>query len=379
MILLLSHVLKKGIAYPMKRLASSVLPLAVIALLLAACNNTSAPSTKQSTSASPQQVQVTLGDFFIHSARTTFVANTPYSLVIHNTGAHNHDFLIMAPGSTHLQSMDAVYQQAAAFVYNVAPKAIQTLNVTFRHTAPQGTLEMSSHYSGQYEAGMHLPITVNAPAGQSISAYPKAGPPTTLTLGQAAGQAACDAAVKVTIANKAFSAANVALNVGDTLTIHNTSDQQYTLTTQRSEVIRHTVLSANETEYVPFLQSGTFFLSSREDPAMKLKVVVASRQGQTCGFAPGATVSFEATYPTKTVSHYFWSSPIVTIKKGQTIMLSNLSDQNLTFKSAPDANLADHVEVDTNEQQLLLFPTSGAYTITCTQFPNLPVKVNVQE
>ena len=112
---------------------------------------------------------------------------------------------------------------------------------------------------------------------------------------------------------------------------------------------------------------------------MKLKVVVSSKPGITCGFEPGPTVSFEATYLSGTIAHYFWSSPTVTIKAGQNVTLSNLSDQILTFKSTPDADVAAGVELDQNEHQVVLFPDSGTYTITCLQFPNQPVKVVVGE
>lgn len=270
----------------------------------------------------------------------------------------------MAPGSTNLQSMDAIYQQAVVFVYNLAPQTTHTLNVTFQHIAPKGTLEMSCHYSGQYEAGMHLAITITARAGQTLTPYPTPAPPTTLAQGQGANQGACDPDIIVTIAQKIFSTADVALKEGETLTIRNTGDDQYTLTTKPDAGIRYTVVSANETEYVPFLHAGTFVVSSQEDPAMKLKVVVSSKQGTTCGFEPGPTVSFEASYPSETISDYFWSSPKVTIKEGQNLTLSNLSDQDLTFKSAPDASLAANVELDTNEHQVILFPDNGVYIIT---------------
>jgi hypothetical protein len=49
----------------------------------------------------------------------------------------------------------------------------------------------------------------------------------------------------------------------------------------------------------------------------------------------------------------------------------------LTFKSAPDANVAADVKLDTNEHQFILFLDSGTYTITCLQFPNQPIKVKV--
>jgi hypothetical protein len=163
------------------------------------------------------------------------------------------------------------------------------------------------------------------------------------------------------------------------LILRNTGTEQYTLTTQPDAGIRYTVVSAKETEYVPFVHAGSFVVSSKEQPAMKLTIVVSSKPGATCGFEPGPTISFEASYPSGSIGHYFWSSPTVTITEGQTVTLSNLPDQDLTFKSAPDASVAADVELDTNEHQLILFPDSGLYTITCLQFPQQPIKIKVLE
>jgi plastocyanin/uncharacterized cupredoxin-like copper-binding protein len=363
----------------MKRFASWCWLLAVLLLVLAACDNPFSHSSAPSAVA-PKQVVVTLGDFFIRPSQTTFIANTPYHFVLHNRGIHNHDFLIMAPGSTDLQSMDLVYQQAISFVYNIAPQATETLDVTFHHIAPSGTLEMSCHYSGQYEAGMHAGIVIKAPAGQTLTPYPKSSLATTQQpQGQGGNPAACDAQVVVTMTNKLFSPASVSLKGGDTLTFRNTSQQEYTLTSKPSAGIRYTVASANETEYVPFMHAGTFLISTQEVPTMTLKVQVSSSQGVTCGFGAGPTVNIEASYPSPGVSNYFLAPQTLTIHEGQSLTLSNLSDQSVTFTSAPDASIAAGVELDPNEHQVILFPNSGTYTITCVQFLTQRLQVKVLE
>jgi plastocyanin len=142
--------------------------------------------------------------------------------------------------------------------------------------------------------------------------------------------------------------------------------------------LRYTVVSRQESAYVPFLHPGSFVVSSKAAPAMKLTAVVSSKSGATCAFEPGPTISFEASYLAGAIGHYFWSAPLVAIKEGQTITLSNLTDQNLTFKSTPDASVAADMELDTNKHQVVLFPDGGVYTMICLRVPHLPVKVHVE-
>jgi hypothetical protein len=136
----------------------------------------------------------------LFAMQTSFLAKTPYRFVMHNAGNQNHEFLIMAPGDTGLHVMDDAYQQAVAFVYTRAPRATQTLDATFQHAAPQGTLEMSDHYSGPYAAGMQLATTVSAPAGQVLTPYPTPHVSTRQPQGHGGPQGPCDATVTVTLA-----------------------------------------------------------------------------------------------------------------------------------------------------------------------------------
>lgn len=347
--------------------------------LLCSCGAASGSSSTQAPSGSPVVVNVTLGDFFISSPTTTFTSGVHYRFVVINKGGHHHDFLIMHPGQTELSTMDQVYQGALTYIYNIAPGQTKTLDYTFTNTAPTGMLEFSCHYGGHYEAGMHAPIVVNAPAGAQVSPYPNNGIPQGTGASTDPSSGPCDTAVKVTIgANDVATPASASLKAGDTLIIVNTTNNTYTLTTNPDAGVRYTVVDVQETEYVPFVTAGTFTVSSQEHSDLSIKVTVSSTKGYTCGTQSVATVSFDANYTNPEKSQYFFTPATVTIKEGQSITLSNLSDYDLTFSSAPDADLGD-IAIDKNEHQLLFFADDGTYVITCKQFAQEHVTIVVQD
>lgn len=350
----------------MKRYAISILALSFWLLALAACG--------QAASTSPQMIKITEGDFFIHSSQTTFVAGVSYYFEVTNSGEHNHDFLIMHPMDTGLMVMDDVVAHAQASILNIAPGQSKTLDVTFDHTAPAGTLEFSDHFGGQYQAGMHEEIVVNEPPGGSFTPYPNNAIPDLInTTIIPRANSHCDPPVTVTIGtNSAYEQQSVSINRGNTLTIVNTTQQEFTLTTQPDADIRFTTVDPGETEHVPFPKAGTFLLSSQEHPANTLTVHVASTADVTCEFVPAATVSLDVRYPgASEQGQYFVTPTSVTIKKGQSVILSNLSDASaLTFTSQPGANLGN-LKLDANEHQFLLFEDGGTYTISCVQFPDV--------
>jgi len=88
------------------------------------------------------------------------------------------------------------------------------------------------------------------------------------------------------------------------------------------------------------------------------------------------TVSFDANFQ-NLQNQYFFVPKSVTIKKGQSITLSNLSDIDLSFVSHPDASLGT-IKLSKNQHQDLLFKDSGTYTISCEQFQNQQFTVIVQ-
>lgn len=134
--------------------ASIVVPI-VLGLLLTACGNNS-----------PREVTITLTDFKIEASQTGFEAGVPYRFVVTNSGAINHEFMIM-PSLTQDQmgmgmSMGEMDEMAVAMIEEdeLPPGATKTIEITFQEPAPAGTLEFACHVEGHYEAGMKLPITV---------------------------------------------------------------------------------------------------------------------------------------------------------------------------------------------------------------------------
>ncbi len=261
----------------MKRFHLVIPVVCLLGLLLTACGGTPSSPAKPVASRGPQKINITIGDFYIHSPVTTFTTGTPYQFVVTNRGTHHHDFFIMHPMQTMTMTMADVYSYALTNLYNIAPDETKTLPVTFHHTAPAGMLEFSCHYGGHYEAGMHQAIVVKAAPGASVSPYPNDGIP-------------------------------------------------------------------------PYPHSQA---------------------------SMGPTVSFDVSYTSPVNDRYFFVPTQVTIKQGQSVRLSNLVDQDLTFLSTPDAGLGN-VQVVRNRYVDLKLTTSGVYTISCVQFPNKKFTVVVQ-
>lgn len=359
----------------MKRFYSAFLVISLLCLMLAACGGTTSseptpPSTK------PQEIKVTIGDFYIHSPVTTFTTGMKYQFVVTNVGTHYHNFLIMHPMQTTGITIADLYKQALAFIFNIAPNETKSLEFTFDHTAPSGTLELSCHYGGHYEIGMSQPIVVKAASGASVSPYSNNTPPQS-TNEQTGGTntVPCDPLTTTKIVNGAFTPANISLKSGDTLAIVNTDGQfQPSI---RSDVPTRRIfgVASKNTTYLTFVAPFPAKLSLVGHPEVKATVSVSTTAGTTCGMTPTKTVMLNADYTKK--DHYSFMPTQVSIKKGQSIRLSNLVDQVLMFVSAPDAGL-DKFGINRGWEGDLQFTTEGTYTISCVEFPNLKFTVTVQ-
>jgi uncharacterized cupredoxin-like copper-binding protein len=136
-----------------------LVPLILIAVfLLSACGGSS------SASKTPVDVNITLTDFGISSSMTDFKVGTPYHFTVTNKGAVPHEIYIM-PSETGTMTPDQIQALKASGLDSISadelsPGATKTMDYTFTKAYPAGTMEFACHLPGHYEAGMHLPITV---------------------------------------------------------------------------------------------------------------------------------------------------------------------------------------------------------------------------
>jgi uncharacterized cupredoxin-like copper-binding protein len=161
----------------MKRLILFGLLLVLCISILAACGSSNNPASTGSSSNSNtihgatntpsavkrQVVLVTLVDYKILPAITTFHVGVPYQFVVTNKGKVDHMFMIAPPMSDSMM-MSNMYGSALAYLIDVAPGQTLTLNYTFSKASSH--LEFASHFSGhgfsgsQYDLGMHTSIIV---------------------------------------------------------------------------------------------------------------------------------------------------------------------------------------------------------------------------
>src|SRR5437899_2611873 len=84
----------------MKRSLLAFLVLSMVCFMQVACESTSTNTTRTAAGLSPQEVKISIGDFYVRSPVTTFTTGTQYQFVVTNVGTHHHDFLIMHPMET---------------------------------------------------------------------------------------------------------------------------------------------------------------------------------------------------------------------------------------------------------------------------------------
>src|ERR1017187_9737800 len=151
--------------YIMKRSILFGLLLILCIAALSACGSSSNTSNSGSTSNSNtihsatntpsavkrQVVLVTLVDYKILPAITTFHVGEPYQFVVTNKGKVDHMFMIAPPMSDSMM-MSNMYGSALAYLIDVAPGQTLPLNYTF--TKPSSHLEFASHFSGHGFSGL---------------------------------------------------------------------------------------------------------------------------------------------------------------------------------------------------------------------------------
>jgi uncharacterized cupredoxin-like copper-binding protein len=113
----------------------------------------------------PERVEVTLTDFTIESAKTTFEAGQPYEFVITNKGVLPHEFVVMHPlaeGEESGHNMGHADEALLVVTQEELPAGgTVTVTVTFPDSATDEDLEFACHIEGHYEANMRQAIEIN--------------------------------------------------------------------------------------------------------------------------------------------------------------------------------------------------------------------------
>lgn len=145
----------------MRKVVFGALLVAALTLFVG-CGSSSPPAGAQGNT-----VQVTLSDFKVQAATTTFTAGKTYHFVVTNAGGTAHEFMIM-PQMTDMagMSMDKAHSMALTMIDQIKPGESKTLDYTFATNASGGmsgmqassqALEFACMLPGHYQAGMHLP------------------------------------------------------------------------------------------------------------------------------------------------------------------------------------------------------------------------------
>jgi uncharacterized cupredoxin-like copper-binding protein len=128
--------------------------LLAAALVLSACGG-GASSPKA------EEVKVSLNEFKIDAAKTSFKVGVPYRFVVTNSGALPHEFLIMPPGDGTMTPEQAKSSSIAGLTEDDLPAgATKNLDYTFTEDDASKQLEFACHIAGHYQGGMHVPIQV---------------------------------------------------------------------------------------------------------------------------------------------------------------------------------------------------------------------------
>ena len=134
----------------------------IVGLVLAACSP-SRDRVGERPSGETVDVRVTLVEFAIMSARTTFVSGQRYRFVVTNEGTLPHELLVVRPARPGLPWSEEMRAGALGVIEarNLPPGSGYVLNLVFDKPYPSGSLEFACHILGHYEAGQHLPIIVS--------------------------------------------------------------------------------------------------------------------------------------------------------------------------------------------------------------------------
>ena len=202
--------------------------------------------------------------------------------------------------------------------------------------------------------------------------------------------ATCDKMITVTFTEKKaagqddqyfFNPKGVTIKSGEYITFTNQTDERHTLVTTPDANLTDSVIDENEAQPVQFNQAGSFTVESQNAAHRgSMQVTVSSAAGQTCGIkAPVGTLTFAEKKTAGQPDQYSFSPNTETIKVGDSLTLTNNSDEIHTFICTPDAGLdGGNVQLDENETQPVQFPQAGAYVCSSKEHPTAKVTITVQ-
>ena len=87
-----------------------------------------------------------------------------YHFEVTNVGTVEHEFMLVEPIAPGMMDMEAMDAMAVGHIEedDLPPGATATVDVTFDHAYPAGTIEMSCHIGEHYQKGMHIDMSVDA-------------------------------------------------------------------------------------------------------------------------------------------------------------------------------------------------------------------------
>ncbi len=209
------------------------------------------------------------------------------------------------------------------------------------------------------------------------------------TNSQTSLKTACDPMAMVTInehtaSGKAdqyfFAPDHITIKAGEFITFSNQSDEVHVLVSTPAAALSQSAIDRNEQQPVQFTRAGTYTLESQDvKHRATMQVTVTSATGSTCGIStPSTTISFMEKHTQGQPDLYALTPKTVSIHAGQSIILSNLTDQALNFSCKPSADIMEgNLRVDMNEQQVVQFAKVGNFTCTSTASPTSTLVVDV--
>lgn len=152
----------------MKKLLTLAGVVMLLTFVLAACTRPGATSTTHNDPPNTvTTVQVTLADFKVETATTTFTPGQSYLFQVTNNGSIAHEFMIVpaaiakSMGSMPTMDMSSMDKQALAYVENIGPGETKTLTYTFPTSTANTQNQFACFYPGHYQAGMHTNVQVS--------------------------------------------------------------------------------------------------------------------------------------------------------------------------------------------------------------------------